>query len=136
LPRPPHVPDAKSRRYVKSAAALGATQAGLSHILDCSIGTLKKNYASELAHGAEELVLAIGSRLVKQAMSKIDSQPNTTARLFLLKTRGKWRETGPEHSDTGEQRPIVTINLPDNGRGLQTIPTRRQPVFRRAKLTP
>jgi NAD(P)-dependent dehydrogenase (short-subunit alcohol dehydrogenase family) len=70
MPRPPHHPDAKSRRYVKSAAALGVTQAGLSHILGCSIGTLKKHYAHEMAHGTEELVLAIGSRLVKQSLSK------------------------------------------------------------------
>lgn len=116
-----HEPTAESRKYVATAAGLGATQAGLSAILGISIPTLERHYRKELDTGTERANLTIAGKLYKLAASDENTQAAVIARIFWLKSRARWRESsiiehaGPDGAPLSNIRQTVVI-LPDNHR--------------------
>jgi len=83
-----HKPTEQNKRQVKIMVAAGIEQPLMAKILGISASTLKKYYKAELAIGKAEVVTAVAAALYKKAMSG-----NVTAQIFMLKTRGGWRET-------------------------------------------
>ena len=86
--RPPHQPDAASRRLVEHHAAIGTPHQSIAKLLKLSLNTLKKHYPEELELGLARANAVVGGTLFAEA-----KKGNITAAIFWMKTRGGWRET-------------------------------------------
>jgi hypothetical protein len=119
-----HQPTPERRKLVEESAGHGMPHATIASIIGISVSTLTKYYVDELATGSDKATANVAKRLYLQATSDKDSQPNTIARIFWLKARGKWRDQVVEHlgADGLPLPPPVQILLPDNN---------REPVLRR-----
>lgn len=118
-----HVPDDTSRRYVETAAGLGATQPDIAAIMKISVSSLLKHYRKELDVGVAKANLKVAGKLFSAATAKEHTQANVTAAIFWMKSRGRWKEVHQvEHVDEAGNplppRPLVQVLLPDNGRDL------------------
>jgi hypothetical protein len=92
--RPPHQPDAASRRLVEHHAAIGTPHQTIAKLLQLSLNTLKKHYGGELELGLARANAVVGGRLFEEAR-----KGHVVAAIFWMKTRGGWRETSKvEHS--------------------------------------
>src|SRR5687767_5995576 len=92
--RPPHQPDAASRRLVEHHAAIGTPHQTIAKLLQLSLNTLKKHYGGELELGLARANAVVGGRLFEEAR-----KGHVVAAIFWMKTRGGWRETAKvEHS--------------------------------------
>ena len=106
--RPPHQPDAASRRLVEHHAAIGTPHQSIAKLLQLSLNTLKKHYREELDLGLARANAVVSGKLFTEA-----KRGNITAAIFWMKTRGGWRETSRvEHSTNA---PIEVRHL-DTGR--------------------
>ena len=113
--RPPHQPDAASRRLVEHHAAIGTPHQSIAKLLRLSLNTLKKHYAEELELGLARANAVVGGTLFAEA-----KKGNITAAIFWMKTRGGWRETAKiEHSGgtSLEVRQLDTTRLSDAALG-------------------
>lgn len=86
--RPPHKPTKESRDQVKRLSALGCPHEDIATRLKISSDTLVKYYQDELDEGRIDANSAIAGTLFNQA-----KKGNTTAAIFWLKTRARWKET-------------------------------------------
>jgi hypothetical protein len=92
--RPPHQPDAASRRLVEHHSAIGTPHQTIAKLLQLSLNTLKKHYGGELELGLARANAVVGGRLFEEAR-----KGHVVAAIFWMKTRGGWRETAKvEHS--------------------------------------
>src|SRR6187200_3105883 len=113
--RPPHEPDAGTRRLVEHHAAIGTLHKSIAKLLKISLNTLKKHYAEELELGLARANAVVGGTLFSEA-----KKGNITAAIFWMKTRGGWRETAKiEHSGgtSLEVRQLDTTRLSDAALG-------------------
>ena len=86
--RPPHKPTKDSKEQVKRLSALGCPHEDIATRLKISADTLTKYYKDELDEGRIDANAAIAGTLFSQA-----KKGNTTAAIFWLKTRARWKET-------------------------------------------
>lgn len=84
---PAHQPTEETRNLVKTWARVGTTQLVIARELGISEDTLSKYYACELADASARGVATVASSLYAKAIAG-----DTTAMIFFLKTRGRWRE--------------------------------------------
>ena len=90
----------ENKMLVKTLAAVGITFEDIATKLEISSDTLVKYYKKELDDGRIDANASIGQTLFQQAKNG-----NTTAAIFWLKTRARWKEThsvehsGPEGSE-------------------------------------
>lgn len=86
--RPPHLPTADTRNRVYELSSVGTTYEDIAKVLDISHDTLVKYYRPELDRGRIDANAIIAGTLFKQAQDG-----NTSAAIFWLKTRARWKET-------------------------------------------
>jgi hypothetical protein len=93
--RPPHLPDATTRNKVFMLSTVGTRHEDIATVLSISADTLTKYYKEELDKGRIEANASVAETLFKQA-----KEGNTTAMIFWLKSRAKWKETS-QHEISG-----------------------------------
>ena len=93
--RPPHLPDATTRNKVFMLSTVGTRHEDIATVLGISADTLTKYYKEELDKGRIEANASVAETLFKQA-----KEGNTTAMIFWLKSRAKWKES-TQHEISG-----------------------------------
>ena len=93
--RPPHLPNADTRNKVFMLSTVGTRHEDIATVLGISADTLTKYYHDELAKGRIEANASVAETLFKQA-----KEGNTTAMIFWLKSRAKWKES-TQHEISG-----------------------------------
>lgn len=93
--RPPHLPDATTRNKVFMLSSVGTRHEDIATVLGISADTLTKYYKEELDKGRIEANASVAETLFKQA-----KEGNTTAMIFWLKSRAKWKES-TQHEISG-----------------------------------
>jgi hypothetical protein len=93
--RPPHLPTADTRIKVYTLSTVGTRHEDIASVLGISHDTLVKYYKEELDKGRIEANASVAETLFKQA-----KEGNTTAMIFWLKSRAKWKETS-QHEISG-----------------------------------
>lgn len=93
--RPPHLPTADTRNKVYTLSTVGTRHEDIASVLGISHDTLVKYYKEELDKGRIEANASVAETLFKQA-----KEGNTTAMIFWLKSRAKWKETS-QHEISG-----------------------------------
>jgi hypothetical protein len=93
--RPPHLADATTRNKVFMLSTVGTRHEDIATVLGISADTLTKYYHDELAKGRIEANASVAETLFKQA-----KEGNTTAMIFWLKSRAKWKES-TQHEISG-----------------------------------
>lgn len=93
--RPPHLPNADTRNKVFMLSTVGTRHEDIATVLNISADTLTKYYHDELAKGRIEANASVAETLFKQA-----KEGNTTAMIFWLKSRAKWKES-TQHEISG-----------------------------------
>ena len=100
--RPPHLPTADTRIKVYTLSTVGTRHEDIASVLSISHDTLVKYYKEELDKGRIEANASVAETLFKQA-----KEGNTTAMIFWLKSRAKWKEsTQHEVSGNADGTPI------------------------------
>jgi len=82
---------------------VGTRQEAICAILGISVPTLLKHYRLELDNARDEANAAVGGALFTKAMLG-----DTTAMIFWLKTRARWKETVDISNEDGSLKPGVT----------------------------
>jgi len=93
--RPPHLPNDTTRNRVFILSTVGTRHEDIATVLNISHDTLVKYYKEELDKGRIEANASVAETLFKQA-----KEGNTTAMIFWLKSRAKWKETS-QHEISG-----------------------------------
>ena len=93
--RPPHLPSDTTRNRVFILSTVGTRHEDIATVLNISHDTLVKYYKEELDKGRIEANASVAETLFKQA-----KEGNTTAMIFWLKSRAKWKETS-QHEISG-----------------------------------
>jgi hypothetical protein len=93
--RPPHLPNEDTRIKVYTLSTVGTRHEDIASVLGISHDTLVKYYKEELDKGRIEANASVAETLFKQA-----KEGNTTAMIFWLKSRAKWKETS-QHEISG-----------------------------------
>jgi len=93
--RPPHLPNADTRIKVYTLSTVGTRHEDIASVLGISHDTLVKYYKEELDKGRIEANASVAETLFKQA-----KEGNTTAMIFWLKSRAKWKES-TQHEISG-----------------------------------
>jgi hypothetical protein len=100
--RPPHLATADTRIKVYTLSTVGTRHEDIASVLGISHDTLVKYYKEELDKGRIEANASVAETLFKQA-----KEGNTTAMIFWLKSRAKWKEsTQHEISGNADGTPI------------------------------
>jgi len=105
---PAHQPTENSRAAAKAMTAYGIVQPQIAEIIGISHKTLQRHYAHEISVGTSELVTKVAQSLVQKALG--DEQGSVAAAIFLLKTRGRWREQDRPQDEQDEIR-TITVNV-------------------------
>ena len=92
-----HIPTEEHQKLVKTLAAVGITHEDIASKLDISSDTLVKYYKKELDDGRIDANASIAQTLFQQAKNG-----NTSAAIFWLKTRARWKETSA-HEISGNE---------------------------------
>lgn len=82
-----HRPTDETRAFAEKMGGLGLPHAQIARLMDLSEETLRKHYAADLERGASSATANVAGALYRAAM-----EGNTTAQIFWLKVRAKWRE--------------------------------------------
>jgi hypothetical protein len=93
--RPPHLPNGDTRNKVFMLSTVGTRHEDIATVLSISTDTLTKYYKEELDKGRIEANASVAETLFKQA-----KEGNTTAMIFWLKSRAKWKES-TQHEISG-----------------------------------
>jgi len=88
----PHKPTEDSKQLVREFVAYGIGQEHIARKLDLSVDSLVKYYKYEIENGVAEMIHLVANKLFAKAVY----QDDLGAQIFILKTRGKWREKDPE----------------------------------------
>jgi len=93
--RPPHLPNGDTRNKVFMLSTVGTRHEDIATVLSISTDTLTKYYKEELDKGRIEANASVAETVFKQA-----KEGNTTAMIFWLKSRAKWKES-TQHEISG-----------------------------------
>ena len=93
--RPAHLPNADTRNRVYMLSTVGTRHEDIASVLSISHDTLVKYYKEELDNGRIEANASVAETLFKQA-----KEGNTTAMIFWLKSRARWKES-TQHEISG-----------------------------------
>lgn len=91
---PAHKPTDELREKVASLKAFGNTHEAIAASLSIDNDTLVKYYKEELTNGATNANHKVASVLFDKCMAG-----DTSALIFYLKTRARWREKDPEDNN-------------------------------------
>lgn len=106
----------ESKDIVKKLAATGVRHEDIAKYMGMTRPTLYKYYRDELDRSALTANMVVAGKLFEQCQ-----EGNTTAIIFWLKTRAKWRET--DEIEREEPTPLnITFNVkPDIGDTTVTV---------------
>jgi len=93
--RPPHLPTSDTRNKVYMLSTVGTRHEDIATVLSITHDTLVKYYKEELDKGRIEANASVAETLFKQA-----KEGNTTAMIFWLKSRARWKES-TQHEISG-----------------------------------
>ncbi len=93
--RPPHLPNVDTRNRVYLLSTVGTRHEDIASVLGITHDTLVKYYKEELDKGRIEANASVAETLFKQA-----KEGNTTAMIFWLKSRARWKES-TQHEISG-----------------------------------
>ena len=93
--RPAHLPNADTRNRVYMLSTVGTRHEDIASVLSITHDTLVKYYKEELDKGRIEANASVAETLFKQA-----KEGNTTAMIFWLKSRARWKES-TQHEISG-----------------------------------
>ena len=96
--RPVHTPTDESRALVKAHMILGTPHERISKILGINRSTLSKYYKDELENGRDQANAEVAASLYNKAIGG-----DTTAMIFWMKTRARWREVHKDEEETKAQ---------------------------------
>jgi hypothetical protein len=122
MPRLRHDATAERRRMVGELIGRGMPRETIASIIGITPKTLDKHYHAELARGADIANEQVAGKLFAQCIADKNDMPATTARIFWLKARGKWKDQSIEHTGpdgegiAGNVTNNTVLYLPDNGR--------------------
>jgi hypothetical protein len=121
MARQKHEPTEERQRMVKSLISRGMPRATIAEIIGVTAKTLDRCYRVELETGADHANAQVAGKLFAQCMADKFDMPHTTARIFWLKARGKWRDQAIEHvNEDGATLPDrsgpAVLILPDDHR--------------------
>jgi hypothetical protein len=115
--RKAHEPTKAQRQLVELHATIGTPQAVIADLLEIDRNTLMKYYRAELDQATHKANAQVGGALFKKAMGG-----DTTAMIFWMKTRARWKETqahehtSPDGSMTPKGRTLdefyQVVNVP------------------------
>ena len=100
------IPTEDQRETVVGLRAVGATTERIAEILHVSIDTVEKHFRHELDNGLKSVLGRIANNLFRQALNG-----DTTAAIFILKTRAKWSER--IEIDRVDQPNVIIIDTTD-----------------------
>lgn len=81
------------QKLMLSMASVGVTNEQIAKVFGCSTKTLQRKLAKELEAARLKGVATIAGALFRSAKNG-----NVTAQIFIMKTRGGWRESGLDSS--------------------------------------
>lgn len=99
-----HEPTKQTRELVSLHATMGTRQDVIADILEIDPKTLRKHYRKELDQSTAKANAQIGGALFKKAAAG-----DTTAMIFWMKTRAKWREREDETVEVTDNKRTITI---------------------------
>lgn len=102
-PQKAHIPTSESRQLVQLHATVGTPFATIARLLDIDHKTMSKYYRDELELAISQANATIGGALFNKAKGG-----DTTAMIFWLKTRARWRETLDISNEDGSLKPEAT----------------------------
>lgn len=105
-----HEPTNEGRTLVSVCASCGYTQGQIAALLQISEPTLRKHYEKELTTGRDAMIAKVAGNLFATAMQRNDLKASNTASIFILKTRGGWREN-EKADDTSQGGTVVDVFL-------------------------
>lgn len=106
MARPRFKPIDEQRKTVRAAAGYGLRHEYICKLIGLrSAKTLRKYFAAELSAGAAEALAQVAQTAYQMATS--GNHPAAT--MFWLKTRGGWRESGPESDPKKPEVPALII---------------------------
>ena len=97
-------------------AAYGVPEEAIARVVGIDAKTLRKHYRDELDTGATKATARVAEFLYRKATS--DGPQCVTAAIFWLKTRGHWKESGPEVSTVAPRLIVSWLGGP-NGDGAE-----------------
>lgn len=97
--RKAYEPTKAERQLVELHATIGTPQRAIADIIGIDVNTLQKYFRQELDLAYHKANAQVGGALFKKAVGG-----DTTAMIFWMKTRAKWRETDEQKS---EQSPVI-----------------------------
>lgn len=101
--RPPHLPNADTRKQVYELSRVGTRYEDIAEVLSISDDTLVKHYKKELKLGRIEANAAIAGTLFEKAKNG-----DTSSMIFWLKSRAQWKETQKhEHAGDPDGEPVT-----------------------------
>jgi len=103
MPAKAHKPTDKLRKMVKDYSAVGTPQDDIAKVIGIDRNTLAKHYREELDTAATKANAAVAGKLYSQCMAG-----NTSAMIFWLKTRARWRETDNNVTVVAEKISSIT----------------------------
>ncbi len=104
--RPAFRPTPEQRAQVSRLKFGGANDETIAAVLEISVNTLVKHFFRELDLSRAELLGQVAASLYNAALGG-----NVVAGIFIMKTRGGWRETD-RHEITGADGAPLTPELP------------------------
>lgn len=109
-----HVPTSISRNAVMLGCLNGMTQEQIAGLIEIDPKTLRAHYADELANGRAKMMAKVTANLFSIATQTRDLKAALTACIFMLKTKGGWKEGGdPVEKDETQRRVVVSLNIGD-----------------------
>ena len=132
MARKPFVLSDAIREKVRHLAGLGVPQDDIARIVRCSPKTLRKRCRDDLDCGVAEANAIVSGCLFAAAKGG-----NTTAQIFWLKSRGRWRERDASDHRAADghaeaNSPVVLV-LPDNGRDPELVGIRENTLERKRR---
>ena len=100
------IPTEDQRETVVGLKAVGTTDERIAEILGISADTLTKHFRYEIENGLKSVLGRIANNLFRQALNG-----DTTAAIFILKTRAKWSER--IEIDRVDQPNVIIIDTTD-----------------------
>jgi hypothetical protein len=103
----PYFPTDEKRIQVQTMSGLGINEDHIALVLGIHRNTLRKHHADDLELGRVTSNQAVAQALFNAAMKAPVSSHGVVAAIFWLKTKGGWKQDGPE--DPAGQGPKVRV---------------------------